>query len=85
MIFWFFSASSVVLGTSALAFFPDSAFLVFLLEGALVLPLGEQDIGGHSGLSCYFLNPQAQQEVLQPTVKAEASVKVSCLWSVLLW
>lgn len=42
MIFWFFSASSEAPGTSALALFPDSAFLAFLLHAMPAFPLQRQ-------------------------------------------
>lgn len=45
MIFWFFSASSEGPDTSALALFPDSAFLAFLLELVPAFPLQKQDLG----------------------------------------
>lgn len=45
MIFRFFSASSEGPGISVLALFPDSAFLVFLLESVPAFPLQEQDLG----------------------------------------
>lgn len=39
MIFWFFSASSEGPGASAPMLFPDSAFLVFLLQVVPAFPL----------------------------------------------